>query len=403
MVRRILLYGATGYSGRLIAAEARRRYSDSRDVTIDRHQVVLGGRDGAELADMTRTLELDHLVFTLDDRERVLSALRGFDVVINAAGPFARTASRLMRAAIEVGIPYVDINGEVDVYRALDDLSRIALHRGVTIVSGSGFTATVSDMMLESALSTVRPSDARTVWIAFSAMRHFSRGSLHAMLRSVRERVLVVREGKVVHVPVGRLERMFDFGQDKQQHDGTQRPNDDSRRPRPARIASAINTIDTLTASRTARRKQAESISIESYAEMSATVRLGYQIGALSAPLLQIPLVQRLNHFQIAQLPDGPSAEDRTETRQKVLLQIESPLRTTLVDWRLTTPDAYDFTARSALAVAEKVAGASGGGGWKTPSEVLGTIDLRLKDKPYPFQDCTFEDARAGQAGAGVA
>ena len=79
MTSRILLYGATGYSGRLIAAEARR---STRLGLLADLEVVLGGRDRLALEAMTDELDLDHIVFALDDRPRLKTALSGFDVVI---------------------------------------------------------------------------------------------------------------------------------------------------------------------------------------------------------------------------------------------------------------------------------------------------------------------------------
>jgi short subunit dehydrogenase-like uncharacterized protein len=405
---RILLYGATGFSGQLIAAEAQRRLIRGPDAETGADEVVLGGRDRIALGELTDELKLKHLVFALDDRSRVVSALRNFDVVINAAGPFAQTGGRLARAAIDAGCQYVDINGEVDVYRALDDLGRIAAEREVTMVSGAGFTATVSDVMVDSALNKLRErgwqdKDLGTIRIAVSAMETFSRGSMLTMLRSVREQVAIVRRGKVVHVPVGMIERMFDFGAEPPRPGEAPRERDE-KQASSFRIASVVNTIDTLVVSRTTDRDRVHVGSIESYVEMSGPVRLAYQLGALSATIFQLPLVQRVNRLQIAQLPEGPDAQERKNTRHTILLQIESPYRETLVDWRLITPDSYEFTAQSVLAVAARVVqdhARGREGGWKTPSEVLGPIDLTSPDKVYPFKDCALE-ARATYAAYGA-
>src|SRR5262245_61136546 len=157
-MKRILLYGATGYSGRLIASEASARIKKG---DLPQHQVVIAGRDRIALEDMTRKLDLDHIRLTLDDRSRVETVLSQFDVVLNAAGPFADTAIRLAKAAISANCHYVDINGEVSVYTTLDDLARLAEDRNVRLVSGAGFTATVSDVMLRWALTLLLQADLR--------------------------------------------------------------------------------------------------------------------------------------------------------------------------------------------------------------------------------------------------
>ena len=125
MSHTILLYGATGFSGPLVAAAAARRWSTPGATC----RLVLGAREGAELEQLARRHGVDYRAFGLDDRSRVLRALRGVKVLVNAAGPFAWTGERLAKAAIEAGCHYVDINGEVDVYKRLDDLGRFAGQR----------------------------------------------------------------------------------------------------------------------------------------------------------------------------------------------------------------------------------------------------------------------------------
>src|SRR5262249_35176913 len=268
------------------------------------------------------------LAFGLDDPTTVRSALQGFRVVINAAGPFAGTGMQLAKAAIATNCDYVDINGEADVYCALDDLDRLAADREVALVSGAGFSATVSDVLFDTALKKLYALGVRTLGtarIAMSCMSEFSQGSLLTMLRSVREEVAVVRDGRIGHVPVGRLERSFHYGRTSVDKPDT--PED--------RIASAVNVIDTFTAARTSRRREMPATGIESYAEMSLAVRDLYQLAAFSAVLWQLPLVQSLTRLQISGLPKGPDRAARADLPETVLLQIESPLQEMLVDWRI--------------------------------------------------------------------
>jgi short subunit dehydrogenase-like uncharacterized protein len=378
----VFLYGATGYSGRLIAAEARRRLDSGQP-----YEVVLGGRDRQALAEMHSALNLEFVVLALDDQRQVESLIRSFDfdVIINAAGPFARTGVRLAKAALATGRSYVDINGEVDVYKAMDDLDPIARDRKVTLVSGAGFTATASDVLVSLALKQLSTrgellagrNELGVIRIAMSAIQQFSRGSLETMLRSVREEVVTARHGKLVHVPIGRLERTFDFGHSSDR----------------LRIASAVNTIDTLTALRTGVRQGFDVGLIESYVEMSEPVRFAYQLGAWSAVWLQLPLVQRLNRLQIAQFPDGPDEDERRNNRHTVLLQIETPLREVCIDWRLETDDSYAFTSRSVLAVATSP-NLTLRYGWRTPADVLTEAPLAPAGIASldPFTNCSFQD-----------
>jgi short subunit dehydrogenase-like uncharacterized protein len=151
----ILLYGATGYSGRLIAAEAARAgLTDSKDVPGFRF--VLAGRDGREVAKLADQYHMEPRVFGIGDRNEVTNGLNEVDVVINAAGPFALTADHLAKGALAAGCHYVDINGESEVYMRLDDLGRHAVQRNLAMVSSAGHTAAASDLLLYVALQELR-------------------------------------------------------------------------------------------------------------------------------------------------------------------------------------------------------------------------------------------------------
>ena len=371
MAKRFLLYGATGYSGRLIAAEAARRWGD-RTKTHRPCELVLASRDRRALAELAEDLKLDYRAFSLDHRESVVRALSGFDVLINAAGPFNQTAERLAKSAIDAGCHYVDINGEVDVYKRLDDLHYFAQSRRLALVCGAGHTATLSDLMLDTALHELQGNgladELGIARIAVARMKYLSRGSARTMMRMVREQVTIARavpDSKsprlvLSHAPVGKLERSFDFGGGEPKHGSG------------IRIASAANLIDTLTARHTAERRKVRLERIESYIEMPTTMRLAYHAAAVGAVGYQLPILRELTRWQIDMLPEGPDAKERADNSHRVVLQIEDRYRQLVVDWCIATGDPYELTARLALAVARKVAETESPGGWLTPADVLG-------------------------------
>jgi saccharopine dehydrogenase (NAD+, L-lysine-forming) len=146
-------------------------------------EFVLGGRDARALSQLAHELDMDFIQFGLDDRARVVQVLQSFNLVINAAGPFIGTGEKLAKVAIETGTHYVDINGEVAVYKRLDDLAAAAERRNVTLVSGAGTTAAVSDVMLDVALKTIE-NDIAQPELGESAHRHLAHGILLAGQRA---------------------------------------------------------------------------------------------------------------------------------------------------------------------------------------------------------------------------
>ena len=77
-----LLYGANGYTGRLIAKLAKERG----------HRPLLAGRNAAAIGEMMAALDMPGLAFPLDRPDLLDVALREVRLVLHCAGPFSRTA-----------------------------------------------------------------------------------------------------------------------------------------------------------------------------------------------------------------------------------------------------------------------------------------------------------------------
>ena len=422
MSHTILLYGATGYSGRIIAAEAAASgMRDSEDVPG--YRMVLGGRDGREVAKLAAELDMEARAFGIGNRREVVAALHDIDVVVNAAGPFALTANHLAKGALAAGCHYVDINGEAEVYMKLDDLGHHASQRGLKIVSAAGHTAAASDLLLHAALQELKqhphdmdePCELGAVRIGVSRIDSLSRGSLETLWRSLREQVRVVRDGKVVepigdgelvrapvlwHEPVGKLERTFDFFDPARARisSGTSRASD-------LRIASAANLADTLTARLTLDRHGFRADRIESYVEAGAFARALYQFGPVLAPLAAMPFARDLVRAQLDALPAGPTKEERDTETHLTVLEIEDPFQDRIVHWAWHTPNPYDFTARVVVQIAKTVASGAAKGrdsassGWLTPSDVVQPDRAALTARSGYLRGCQLFERRTALSG----
>ena len=80
--RPLLIYGANGYTGALIA-----RLAVARGL-----RPILAGRSHAALAAVATPLGLDYRVFALEEAAALDSGLAEARVVLHCAGPFAHTA-----------------------------------------------------------------------------------------------------------------------------------------------------------------------------------------------------------------------------------------------------------------------------------------------------------------------
>ncbi|MCA9269835.1 MAG: saccharopine dehydrogenase NADP-binding domain-containing protein, partial [Planctomycetales bacterium] len=94
-----MLYGAYGYTGRLIAREAAARGM----------RPTLAGRDADKLRPLADELQLPLQAFSLDDTASVAAKLEGFALVLNCAGPFSQTAGPMIEACLQSRTHYLDI------------------------------------------------------------------------------------------------------------------------------------------------------------------------------------------------------------------------------------------------------------------------------------------------------
>jgi short subunit dehydrogenase-like uncharacterized protein len=197
-----LLYGASGYTGRLIARRA----------GALGQRPVLAGRSAAKLVPLAAELGLEHRVFGLEDAAAVRRGLDGADSVVNCAGPFSRTALPMVAACFATGTQYLDITGEIDVFEALHARSAEAEKAGITLLPGAGFDVVPTDCV--AALLAGRLPDATQLDLAFIVGGGASPGSARTALEGATDGGRIRVGGEIRTVPLGsrQLQAAFPSG-----------------------------------------------------------------------------------------------------------------------------------------------------------------------------------------------
>jgi short subunit dehydrogenase-like uncharacterized protein len=132
MSARIVVFGATGYTGRLVAERLAARGA----------LPVLAGRDEARLAALAERLGgLETVKADAMRRNSVFAAVEPGDVLVSTVGPFAKWGDAAVRAAIAApGATYIDSTGEpVFIRRVFQELDGPAERAGVTLMPAMGF------------------------------------------------------------------------------------------------------------------------------------------------------------------------------------------------------------------------------------------------------------------------
>jgi len=142
----IIVYGATGYTGRLVCEYLNRQYGVNGDV-----KWAMAGRSQSKLNEVRDQLGISgnvpQLVADASNSDSINAMVRRADVVLTTVGPYQLYGSDLVRACAEAGTDYVDLCGEPawmhEMIAAHGDAAKAS---GARIVFSCGFDSIPFDL-----------------------------------------------------------------------------------------------------------------------------------------------------------------------------------------------------------------------------------------------------------------
>ena len=330
-----LLYGANGYTGRLIAREARARGL----------RPTLAGRNAREIQPLAAELGMDHRIASLDDRAGLDAAIAGHGAVIHAAGPFGRTSAPMVEACLRQGVHYLDITGEIGVFESLAARDEAAKAKGITVLPGVGFDVVPTDC-LALHLKQRLPS-ATSLVLAFQARGGLSRGTALTTLERLGEPGMVRKGGKLTPVPLGYRTRHVDFGQGP-------------------RLAVTIPWGDVATAWYSTGIPD-----VEVYLSVPPAAVRSLRFTRRLAPILRLGPVKAIIGWSIRNRAPGPTDAARAAGSTTVMGLVEDGEgRKAVARWK--GPEGYTLTAHAALNAVTRVLAGGIATGFQTPSRAFG-------------------------------
>lgn len=317
---RIAVYGATGYTGKLVAAELARASAD----------LVLAGRDAEKLAAVAEHTGGSAAVETvaLDDADGLRRLLEPCSAVIACAGPFALHGEPVLAAAVDTGTHYLDTTGEQSYMRKVFDVyGPRAEASGAALITAMGFDYVPGDMIASLTADGMGQLEEIVMAYAVSGFG-MSRGTAHSGLGMVAGGDVEWRAGAYVdgETTVGRGTFRFDepIGEQRMvRYPG----GEQITVPRHVPTRSVRMMLTASTAMGTPRLAGA------------ATTVMPMVQRAMRTPLRSA--VDRI----INRLPEGPKPESREAARFEIVCEARSASarRRGVVRGR----DVYGMTARS--------------------------------------------------------
>lgn len=333
--QRCLVYGATGFTGRLIARAA-------MDLGL---APILAGRNDSKLKLLARSLGLESRVFPLDDHSALDKALADVTCVIHAAGPFDATSRPMVDGCLRTGTHYLDITGEIEVLEKCAKRDSEAKAQGIMLLPGAGFDVVPTDCLAKHVANHL--PGAMHLILAIRAGETVSRGTTKTAIKQAGLGINVRRGGRIVRMTTT-PKREVDFG------DG----------PKPAYGASwgDISTAYHSTGIPDIDVFFCTTPQIEQFLKLSE--RMGR--------VLQYRPVQWLMERAIDRQPEGPTEVQRKTVTATILATAIDGKRRQLTA-RLDTPEPYALTAQLAASIADRVLDGDIRPGFQTPSLLLGS------------------------------
>lgn len=351
-----LLYGATGYTGELIARRA-------ASIGL---RPVLSGRNESSVSALASELGLPHVAADVNDPaslERAMHRVNGGNrLLLNCAGPFARTADQVSDACIRARAHYLDITGEIGVFEMLYRKNDRAANMDVMLLPGVGFDVVPTDCL--AAHVARRLPSATRLTIAIHAGSRISRGTALTSLENMGAGGAVRRGGRIVRVPGAWKDRFVDFGSG------------------PVRVTT-MPWGDVATAWHSTGIPE-----IEVYMAIPAAMRRVLRYGRVAMPVLSSGPVRKWLASRVMRGPPGPTPQQRERGRSRMWAEASDNSGKRFASL-LFGPEGYEFTVRTALECVARTLRGNGKPGFQTPSRAFGP-DLVLS-----IEGVTREDAQA--------
>jgi short subunit dehydrogenase-like uncharacterized protein len=314
-----MIYGAYGFTGRLLAEEAVRRG----------YRPLLAGRSAEKLAPMAGRLGLEWSAIGLDDGEVLAHTVGDCDLVLHAAGPFIHTSGPMVSACIATATNYIDITGELKVMQDLYRHDRDARLREIALISGCGFDVVPTDCLATYLLSHL--PDAVELEIAVDALTSPSAGTLVSTLESAPMGGWARRDGRMIPLKLGRGARDHRFPE------GTRRimpmPLGDLES---AYISTGIPTITTY------------------LAVPSIVPPMLRTFGAAMTSLLKLDAARVIARGLVKLLASGPDEKARASNKAYMWGRVRNGKGESIEGW-IETVEPYRFTAAAAITIMEMV------------------------------------------------
>ena len=348
-----MIYGANGYTGRLVVDEAIKRNLSP----------ILAGRSKSIQA-LAVEKGLEYEIFDLSSIDDIALKLLNVSVLANCAGPFSATAKYMIPACIKSKTHYIDITGEISVYDYAHSKHKEAISSKVVLCPGVG-----SDVIPTDCLAVYlkdKCPDATHLSMAWATKGSKpSKGTAKTAVEGLVHGGKVRQNGKIIEVPIAYKERIIDFG------------------------FGELNTMtipwgDIFTAYHSTNIPNIEFYFSRSHKKVESLRRqLKY------FRFLKIRWIMNFIKKRIDKVWKPNTAEERADSKSYFWGEVINPNGEKVIG-RFSTSDGYDLTASGTVEVAQYLLDDIDQAGYFTPTSLIGK---ELIEKMPGYSGIEFENS----------
>ena len=334
---KFLIYGSYGYTGQLIVELA----------VKEGMRPILAGRNEKKLREQAEKYDLEYRAFSLDETDKLDSALLEVDAVLHCAGPFVLTFRQMADACIRTKRHYVDISGEIEGFEALAKMSDDAKQAGIMLLPGGGFDVVPSDC-LAAHLKERLPSATHFRLFIRGVGGGVSRGTAVSGIENMHRGGRIRKDGQITSVPPAWQVLKQDFGR------------------------GPVNTVSIGWGDVSTSYYSTGVPNIETYFAVKQYAINLLRVSRYIGPLLYTRIVRNFIQWVIRLVnPHGPSRQ-RNETGFNLMVG-EMRDADHLVRTKLRVPEGYWLTMLTTVEIMKRILNGDLKTGFQTPSLAYGT------------------------------
>lgn len=192
-MKKIIVLGGAGVMGAEAVRQLIKR-TDAEIVIADSSAKSLK-RIAAELGNRVSVVEID-----VDDHAALVKLLKGTDVAVSTIGPFYKFSNRLVKACIDAGVHFLDIDDDFDSTRESLELDDEAKKAGITAIKGCGASPGITNIIAKHAADKLDKVDDIRIYWAQSGIDPTGPGAMLHWFHITAEQIPIYKDGKWVDV-----------------------------------------------------------------------------------------------------------------------------------------------------------------------------------------------------------